>query len=571
MKTVDSKNNTLIVRFGGDDFKSGLDFVKKLVGASFVMKLKYWTVPPLPENIKKLKEDNWVFTATAEALFSNKQKKEVKIDEKKLEGLKPFQKLAVKFVEERDGYAIIGDDCGTGKTIEAIGIAKLHLHEGSFVIVCTASMKLKWAREIKKWTFEDAYIIYGEKESKLPNAKFYIINYHILGKENEEDKKIELERKDKLIKEGKKYRAKPISTYGWWKELIKKNIIGIFLDEAHRLANKKAIWTRSFNEMVCKSNPKILVPLSGTIMRKRPSSLFNILNLIDPVLFSNEYLYLHKYCDPKYTNFGWKFDGATNQEELHGLLNKVMIRRLKSEVLPELPEKEIIPIPLELDTLEAKNYRDADNDFLQFLGKSVLNKKIIKRHISTLKQLAYMAKRNSVFNWIDEFLEDHNKLVIFTWHKIPIADLWNRYKNIAVKVDGSVTAQKRQDAEDRFQEDKKIKLFLGQIDAGGEGLTLTSSDSVAIVEYPDTPGQITQISDRVHRYGQKADHVSIYCLFANGTVENRIIDSLEESFKWTKAILDGEKVDSMFSGDFDDLIANSYRNKNENKEIKYRP
>ena len=445
---------------------------------------------------------------------------------------------------------IVVHNCG--KTMEAIGISDL-IYPGKYIIICTKSMKLKWAREIHLWTGKDSYIISGEKTFNLPkNYDYYIINYHILGRENAKLRKEELAKKKKALENNLTYKMKPVPVEGWWKELVELSPIGIFPDEAHRLGNPKAIWTRSVIELFKQTKPKVFVPLSGTITRKKPKSLFTNLHLVAPNLFPNEYRFYYRFCDPKHTRWGWTFDGATHIEELHDLMSKVMIRRLKEDVFKDLPSKIISCIPMELSKLEESNYLSANESLIQII-KSTKNKLEKNNGLARLKQIAYLAKRNSLFDWIDDFIEDHDKLILGCWHKSVIEDLIKRYDKIAVKIDGSVTDEKRLEAEDRFQTDPKVKIIILQIDAGGEGLTLTASDSVGIIEIPDTPGQLIQFCDRAHRKGQTRQ-VTVYFPFANGTIENIVADRLEESFKAISMILDGKKDTTLFNYSFDEVI-----------------
>jgi SWI/SNF-related matrix-associated actin-dependent regulator of chromatin subfamily A-like protein 1 len=465
----------------------------------------------------------------------------------------PYQKECIKFVEEHNGYAINGDTCGLGKTIEAIGTMDIS-YPGKYIIICTKSMKLKWAREILLWTKKDSYIISGEKQFTLPkNYDYYIINYHILGRENAKLKKIEIDNKIRAKENNLSYRMKQVSVEGWWQEFSKLNIIGIVIDEAHRgLNNPKAIWTRSIIELYKAIKPKVFLPLTGTPIRKRPKNFYTMLHLTAPNLFPNEYKFYYRYCDPKHTRWGWTFDGATHEEELHELVSKIMIRRLKEDVLKELPDKIVSCIPMELTKLEEKNYISVSEELINVI-KSTKNKLEKSNGLAKLKQLAYLAKRNSLFIWIDEFMEDNDKLILGCWHKMVIDDLMKRYGKIALKIDGSVTDKNRQIAEDRFQTDPKVKIIILQIDAGGEGLTLTASNSVGIIECPDTPGQIIQFCDRAHRKGQ-TKQVTIYFPFANGTIENIVADRIEESFRSMSMILDGKESKGIFNYSFDEIL-----------------
>jgi hypothetical protein len=481
----------------------------------------------------------------------------------------PYQKEAIKFVEEHNGHAIIGDDCGIGKTMEAIGISDI-VYPGKYIIICTKSMKLKWAREIYAWTGKDSYIIRGKKQFSLPkNYDYYIINYHILGRENAKDRKIEnarivkykreeLKRKILCEQQGIEYKKKRfkkgiVRLEGWWKELIKINPIGIIPDEAHRLGNPKTIWTMCVVEMVKVIKPKVFVPLSGTLTKKYTKNLWTVLHLTTPNLFPREYSFYWKYCGPSIGYNGqWEFNGSSNEDELHKKLNKIMIRRLKEDVFKDLPSKIISCIPMELSKLEESNYLSVSESLINII-KSTKNKLEKNNGLARLKQIAYLAKRNSLFDWIDDFIEDHDKLILGCWHKSVIDDLMKRYDKIALKIDGSVTDEKRLSAEDRFQKDPKVKIIILQIDAGGEGLTLTASDSVGIIEIPDTPGQLIQFCDRAHRKGQTRQ-VTVYFPFANGTIENIVADRLEESFKAISMILDGKKDTTLFNYTFDSIL-----------------
>jgi SWI/SNF-related matrix-associated actin-dependent regulator 1 of chromatin subfamily A len=145
--------------------------------------------------------------------------------------------------------------------------------------------------------------------------------------------------------------------------------------------------------------------------------------------------------------------------------------------------------------------------------------------------------------WIRNFLDTNgNKLVVFAVHKAAVDALMEEFKEQAVKVDGSVSAAGRDAAVRAFQEDPKIKLFVGNIQAAGVGLTLTAASSVAFLELPWTPGDLVQAEDRCHRIGQK-DNVNVYYLLADGTIEEKIAELLDEKRQVLEAVLDGKEVE----------------------------
>ncbi len=232
-------------------------------------------------------------------------------------------------------------------------------------------------------------------------------------------------------------------------------------------------------------------------------------------------------------------------KELHHILkSSVMIRRKKQDVLPELPPKTYTVIPLEIDNRSV--YEEVEDDFLNYLrreeGESAAerasNAETLTR-INYLRRIAAEGKIRTAITWIKETLDIQDKLVIFCNHRIIIDSLMKEFHNIAVKIDGSVLLENRQLAVDRFQEDPKIQLMIANIAAGGVGYTLTAAHSVGIMEYPWTPTILDQAEDRCHRISQKYN-VTIYNLIAIGTIEERIIELLNQKRKIVNAILDGK-------------------------------
>jgi len=156
-----------------------------------------------------------------------------------------------------------------------------------------------------------------------------------------------------------------------------------------------------------------------------------------------------------------------------------------------------------------------------------------------LKQLSVQGKLAESIDWISDFLENGEKLVVFAVHKFVIEALMQKFGKIAVKIDGSVSLSERNKAVEAFQGNDKIRLFVGNIKAAGVGLTLTASSNVVFLELPWTPGDLSQAEDRCHRIGQK-DSVNIYFLLAPDTIEERLAHILDSKRKVLDAVLDGE-------------------------------
>jgi len=470
--------------------------------------------------------------------------------------LYPFQKGGVRWFEKNNGVGLLGDEMGLGKTIQALAYLDVHPELRPVLIACPASVKLNWQNEIKKWTGQEAFVMSGTKGHILPDYPFYIINYDILSGRAKKT----LDDNGKPIK--KRFSEPEPDT---WTYFLEKVGLRVFIgDEVQYISNNKAIRTKHFIHIKRTVKPDSFIGLSGTPIRNRPAEFFTILNLLDNKTFPNRWKYLHAYCDPKHNGFGMTFLGATNIDKLHELIQPLMLRRLKADVLPELPPKRKLIVPMELDKAELASYRGADKEFLDWLRGHLRAGIEGQQQLEKLKQLAYIAKRNAVIQWIKDYLATGEKLVVFTYHVKALQDLVQIFKKEAVYLDGSVSGSKRQIAVDRFQNDDKVRLFIGQVVAAGIGITLTAAPAVAFVEFPWTSGDVEQASDRIHRIGQEADSVTAYFLAASDTVEEHIMDLLQGKYENVKDILDGEKGADLFDGQRDNLLGGllkTYRKK----------
>ena len=149
-----------------------------------------------------------------------------------------------------------------------------------------------------------------------------------------------------------------------------------------------------------------------------------------------------------------------------------------------------------------------------------------------------------VIKWIDDFLEiNDGKIVLYCCHKKIINRLHKKYRHISVMVDGSTPTHKRKMAVDSFQKNKKIRIFIRNIRASGEGITLTAASTMAFVELDWTPGKHTQAEDRIHRIGQK-NASDIYYLIAKGTIEEYLCELIQKKQKIISEVLDGTSNDN---------------------------
>ncbi len=426
--------------------------------------------------------------------------------------LYPFQKKGVEFIEQKKGRALVADEMGLGKTIQALSWIKIHPELKPVVIVPPASLKLNWQKEIKKWIPDrDVRIVSGKQHLSLAGSDIIIINYDILTAHQE--------------------------------TLINLKPKVLIMDECHYIKNSRAQRTKAVRN-IAKHIPHIIA-LSGTPITSKPIEFFSTLNVLRKDIWKSHWKYAQSYCNPTHNGFGWDFSGASNIERLHKeLTSTVMIRRLKKDVLKELPDKVRTVIPLEINN--RAEYDLAEHDLekwaREFEGvKNISALAIVE--IEKLKQITIKGKIKACIEWIENYIET-GKLVVGCSHHSTVDALMSHFKDVAVKLDGRDSATKKQNAVESFQEDPEIKLFIGNLKAAGQGLTLTASDSTCTIELGWTPGEHDQFEDRVHRIGQESESVNAYYLIADNTIENDIAQILDRKRKVLDAVLDGEETET---------------------------
>lgn len=443
--------------------------------------------------------------------------------------LRPYQVAgATRLAGEFHLNGLLADEQGLGKTGQALA-ALYAARDKAFpaLIVCPGSLKWNWAREVVKW-LGDGYnirILNGRPtRSKFQcrsNKDIAIINYDIMA--------------DFTDKKSKSVQA------GWAQLLADAGFKTVIFDECHKLKNPKAKRTKAITSMVEQIPHRIA--LSGTPIESRPIEFFTTLQIVAPKLFPNYWQFGVRYCGAIADDYGQRFSGASNIEELHEILtDNCMVRRLKADVLTELPAKTRSVIPVEIDMKEYKKYESDMVRIMRELKGDPKAQMNILASIEVCKQAAVRGKMKQAIEFITDYLETGKKLVVFTTHTFVIDELQKKFKDIAVRVDGKVIGEKRQFAVDAFQNDSKIRLFLGNIKAAGVGLTLTAAQDTLTLELGWTPGEHEQAEDRVHRIGQTADSVTAYYLVAKGTIEDYIMDVIDGKREVLEQVLNGKKA-----------------------------
>jgi len=430
--------------------------------------------------------------------------------------LYPFQYVGVHFAQLAGGRCLIGDDMGVGKTIQAIAYIALNTEQLPALVVCPASVKYNWAKECRAWLPNMTVEVLEGRKGATPEADIIVCNYDIISG-----------RKDALIDRG-------------------FNIV--VCDESHYLKNIKAKRTEATLE-VAKESESVLC-LSGTAVTNRPSEFFTTLNLLRPNEFPSFFPYGQRYCDGYNTGWGWDFSGASNTDELHARTRDFCIRRLKQEVLTELPDKVRTIMDIQPSKADLKRYSDLHRawmeDYEMHQNHGTLPAGFVLNMLTALRHECGLIKVPSTVAYIKEHYDITNgkPLVVFAHHTDVLkgcveALRADKDRNWRIGgITGDMPAQKRQSNVEAFQAGQMDVLFCSTI-AAKEGITLTAANTAVFVEREWVPGWEEQAEDRVYRIGQESDSVHAVYLSVAKTIDEKFNAVIEEKRKVVKAVLDG--------------------------------
>ena len=448
------------------------------------------------------------------ALIKDNKVKDVIIDYEKYSHRPPLehQREAIKSLVENKKF-ILADDMGLGKTTSTI-IAALETGAKKILIICPASLKINWQREIENYSDQPTSIIEGKK---WEDGTFIIINYDIIKNFHDEKKK-----SDSI--------------------LLKTMFDLVIIDEAHYIQNKQAQRTKLINDFV--SNVDRLWLLTGTPITSRPINYFNLLNLIECPVAKNWMAYVKRYCNGFQFQAGrrkiWNVSGASNLEELRDRTAPLVLRRLKENVL-DLPDKIITPVYLRL---KSKEYEALMGEYYDWYDKNGDSDSLTLQFtkLTKVRQVIAEEKVPSTIEICENIVEQGKKVIVFTNFTKTLEMILEHFGKSAVRLDGQMSQKERQLSVDRFQNDESVMVFVGNIKAAGVGITLTAGEAVVMNDLSFLPSDHSQAEDRSYRYGQKNNVLVYYPIFDN-TVEGIIYDILKKKKDIFETVM-GDKVDN---------------------------
>jgi SWI/SNF-related matrix-associated actin-dependent regulator 1 of chromatin subfamily A len=428
----------------------------------------------------------------------------------------PFQKAGIAYAL-RTPNCLIGDEMGLGKTVQALGLLN-SCEWNRALVICPATLKLNWKREALKWLVKPwlVQVVNAGEPFKLRDG-ITVINFDILGR---------------------------------YPELLDADWDVVIVDEAHAIKNPKAHRTKRI--LGLKSQRRIY--LTGTPLLNRPVELWTMAHSCAPSAFPNYFRFTERYCDAVTNGWGRDVSGASNLDELQTKLRQhLMIRRLKKDVLTELPAKrrQIIELP---PSKEMKMVMDEETKAFSIHEETIARLverrdralicdneeqykgavaglqqawKVAFEALAIVRQQTALAKLPLAIQHIKDQLDGGvEKIVVFAHHKAVVSELMVGLKDyLPVVVAGDISQELRQKAVDAFQNAPACRVFIGSISAAGVGITLTAASHVVFCELDWTPAMLSQCEDRCHRIGQK-DSVLVQHLVLEGSLDANMIRKL---------------------------------------------
>lgn len=458
--------------------------------------------------------------------------------------LKEHQKTAVKFLTANK-KCILADSMGLGKTVSSI-IASLEGGYKKILVITTASLKSGWKKDLLYYVPEaDINIVSGSKWT--PGSKFTVINYDIIDNFYEvpmepmfdieyvydlDGKLVETLKHPVMIKDKKtgqmvqkmKKSTKKVDIQKALNEspLFWENYDCVIIDEAQKLSNNGSIRYRTIYDFLRKANPKAIFLLTGTPLTNRPNNLYNILKLIDADITRDYNYFLKRYCGGvemqlKDGRTIIKSGDATNLDELRERIKDIYIRRLASET-GEMVEKSVLRKYYDLTDKQKLEYDKLWNEY-QYAQENVgkYDSEQYRQLVEGMLVRQYLAKEMTkhTIDLADDYIASGEKVVIITCFQEEMDILKKHFGKKCVIYNGKMLPKQKDKAQDEFQNNPKIKVFIGQVIACGVGLSLPVARTLIFNSYDWVAANNAQCEDRIYRLTQTRDVECIYQLFTD--------------------------------------------------------
>jgi SWI/SNF-related matrix-associated actin-dependent regulator of chromatin subfamily A-like protein 1 len=428
------------------------------------------------------------------------------------DGLFAHQVEGVAFLLGRR-RSILADDMGLGKTRQSIIAMTEAAPAGPYLVVCPASIKHNWQREILAVRPKSDIAIVGPGPVPVESSGWVIINYDILGKH--------------------------IDT------LLRHQWAGIVFDEAHYLKNHSSQRSRFARKLADQAGPDVLIQmLTGTPLTNRPRDLFALLQLARHPMAKSFLSFAKRYCAAFHNGYGWVTDGASNLDELRLQLHGLMLRRTKDDVL-DLPPKVRTWLPVDIPEGTA---RRESRKVLELLiahssskksGGAIETRIELLSHITRGRRKLAIAKTRHTIDLVQSMLDQDEKVLIFSCFAEPVETIAKQFGAAALTLTGETPGHERQAIVDAFQNDDSVRMLVANIIAGGIGFNLTAARQVVFNDLDWVPANHWQAEDRAYRIGQTGT-VNVTYLVGIGTIDSFVADILASKAGLVAAVVEGD-------------------------------
>lgn len=438
--------------------------------------------------------------------------------------LLPYQLDGVAFAVGA-GRAVLADDMGLGKTIQGIGVAELLARLAGIqrvLIVCPASLKSQWRGEIGRFCRRSSEVVLGNAEERADqyhsDAFFTICNYEQVLRDHT-----------------------AMESVSW--DLI-------ILDEGQRIKN----WESKTSQVIKSLRSPFALVLSGTPLENRLEELYTVVSFIDDRRLGPAYRFLHRH---RVVDEKGKVAGYKNLDQLREQLEPILLRRTRSSVMQELPERttEIVRIPPTEEQLElseahvSRAAQLANKAYLTEMDLLGIQKHLLmarmacnSTYLVDKEEPGYSSKLECLSELLEQLSDESDrKIVLFSeWTTMlnQIEPLLDRLQIGFVRLDGKVAQKRRQELVHQFQNDDQCRCIV-MSNAGSTGLNLQAANTVINVDLPWNPAVLEQRIARAHRMGQRRC-VHVYLLVTEGTIEERMLGTLSAKHDLALAALDVE-------------------------------
>ncbi len=445
-----------------------------------------------------------------------------KIPKKLWDTLFPYQKEGVQqIINVYDSRCLLADDMGLGKTRQALAFIS-HCLPGRILIICPSYLRYHWSRCLHEWLNLEVQMV--KKGSEPLEGQACVVSYDMLHALQ-----------------------------------IPSGLFNIVVcDESHYVKSRKTKRTKATTPVV--KSARFALLMTGTPALNRPIELFSQLLMLRPSYVKNYTSYATRYCNGKQTPFGFDDRGSSNSHELHWILKKgFMVRRLKRDVLTQLPPKTRHTVWLEVKSVKLK---EVESGFKQWKklnntiyklpsGSDQQRLQIFERQkvISELMRATAAAKCEAIVLWVLQSLHEGRSFIFFAYHQIilnAVEEAVQKHNFTYMRIDGSTSAHKRNENVENFQNDTNIRIAILSLMAAGTGITLTRVSECVFGELYWVPGVMIQAEDRIHRISQ-TDNVTIKYLLGTDTLDTYVHPSLCKKLATLDSLVD-KRTDRTFVG-----------------------